>query len=180
MTNIATTGGLVPVARPAGVSTPATAPYWQAAAEGRLLLQRCVTCGSLQHYPRTLCAACWSGALAWQEATGLGTVAAFTVVHQPGHPAWRFAVPYVLALVELDEGPLMTTNVIGVAPEEVWVGQRVRLGTDLDQTGLAGLPPSGPATLLFTPINPTTSHATDDNSQHATGFQPGLQHIEDR
>ncbi|HSF26534.1 MAG TPA: Zn-ribbon domain-containing OB-fold protein [Actinomycetes bacterium] len=135
------------VPRPPMLSTPATAPYWAAAAVGRLLLQRCRSCGRLQHYARTLCAGCWSEDLDWVEAAGTGTVWTLTVAHVPGHPAWAAAAPYVLAIVELDEGPRLLTNVVGVPPQSVAVGQRVRLVRHTDSC-----PEGDPALLQFTPL----------------------------
>lgn len=100
-----------------------TAPYWQAAAEERLLLPRCRSCGRVHHHPRGLCPYCWSADLDWVEAAGTGEVVTFSVVHQPPSPA--FAVPYVLAVVELTEGPRMMTNIIDVDPARVTVGMAV-------------------------------------------------------
>lgn len=133
----------VPVPRPAGVSTPATVPYWQAAAQGRLQVQTCGRCGHVQHYPRTLCSTCWSEDLQLVDAAGTGTVLTYTVVHQPGHPAWRDQVPFVLALVELDEGPRMISNIVDVPVGHVTVGASVHL---------TPAPPSksGPPILVFT------------------------------
>lgn len=134
------------VPRPGAIMTPVTAAYWDAAVDGRLLLQRCGSCGHVQHYPRTLCGACWSPDVTWVDAAGTGAVATFTVVHVPGHPAWAGEVPYVLALVELDEGPRLLTNVVGIPPSAVVVGQRVRLARP------AATPPGdGPALLQFAP-----------------------------
>lgn len=115
------------IKRPGFVSTPLTKTYWDAAEEGELLLQRCVDCTNLQHYPRNICTRCWSEHLDWQPAAGLGRVWTFTVVSIPGHAAWGTEVPYVLAIVELDEGPRLMTNIVGCMPAEVSCGQRVRL-----------------------------------------------------
>lgn len=136
------------VRRPHGVTTPLTDVYWQAAEQGRLLLQRCTACGHLQHYPRTLCSSCWCDDLTWVDASGRGRVATATVVHMPGHPAWQSETPYVLALVELDEGPRLMTNVVGVAPDSVTVGDRVRLAPAPGDPSL-----DGPALLQFTPCD---------------------------
>jgi uncharacterized OB-fold protein len=133
--------------RPAAVTTPLTQHYWDAAAHGRLLVQRCITCGHHQHYPRTLCTACWSDDLTWVEAKGTGHVATLTVVHMPGHPAWQRETPYVLALVELDEGPRLMTNITGTDPENVYVGMPVR-------AHLPGShPDGGPPLVQFTPAH---------------------------
>jgi uncharacterized OB-fold protein len=117
----------VSIARPAIVSVPLTQPFWDAANEGTLLVQRCDRCGHVQHYPRNICVKCWSHELQWVVAAGTGTIWTFTVVNVPGHPAWSAEVPYVLALVELDEGPRLMTNIIGCDPNDVQVGQRVVL-----------------------------------------------------
>lgn len=116
-----------PLGKPGPNPTPTSAPFWRAAADGRLLLQRCADCGACQHYPRELCVACWGDRLDWREAAGTGTVWTFTIAHRPGHPAWEEDVPYVIAIVELDEGPRMLTNVVDCDPQAVEVGMRVRV-----------------------------------------------------
>lgn len=133
-----------PIAKPGFVQTPLTKAYWDAAADGELLLQRCVDCNNLQHYPRSICTSCWSEDLVWQSASGLGRVWTFTVVGIPGHAAWGSEVPYILALVELDEGPRLMTNIVGCDPAGVACGQRVSLrahrGPDDHQTLLQFTP----------------------------------------
>ncbi|GAA1884070.1 hypothetical protein GCM10009715_32970 [Paeniglutamicibacter psychrophenolicus] len=115
------------IAKPGFVSTRLTTPYWRAAEAGKLLLQECLECGHLQHYPRNLCTKCWSQDLQWKEAAGDASIWSFTVVGIPGHPAWGDEIPYILALVELVEGPRLMTNIVGCAPESVHCGQRVQL-----------------------------------------------------
>ena len=111
--------------KPGPTPTPVSQPFWDAVERGRLLLQRCRRCGHHQHYPRALCAGCWSQDIEWTAACGRGRVWTHTAVHRPGHPAWQEDVPYVLALVELAEGPRLMSNVIGVAPGAVQVGMPV-------------------------------------------------------
>lgn len=118
---------LTVVRKPGFVSSPNTEAYWEAAEQGELLLQECRECGHHQHYARNLCTQCWSAELEWKHARGLATIWTFTVVHMPGHPAWQPESPYVLALVEVDEGPRLMTNIVGCPAGEVFVGQRVRL-----------------------------------------------------
>lgn len=105
---------------------PVSAPYWDGLAEGELRLQRCVDCGTAQFYPRALCATC-GGDVEWFTASGDGEVHTFSVVRT--HHAEPFAslVPFVLAIVELAEGPRMMTNLIDCAPEDVRIGLPVRL-----------------------------------------------------
>jgi hypothetical protein len=110
--------------------TPLSAPYWQAAREGRLVLQRCEACGKHQFYPRSICATCASERLAWSDASGRGRVKSFTVIRRAVSPAYEPEVPYVVALIELAEGPTLMSNVVGCAPEAVRIGARVRVRFD--------------------------------------------------
>ena len=91
-------------ARPAPQQSELARPYWEAAAEGRLLLQCCSTCGKLRHYPRLLCDACYSDAVGWKAASGRGTIHSWTVAHHAFHPAFAAELPYALVTVDLDEG----------------------------------------------------------------------------
>jgi hypothetical protein len=102
-----------------------TRPYWEGAGRGELLLQRCRDCGAFQHRPRALCVSCLSDAIEWQRASGRGRVYSFTVTHQNQAPPFRDATPYVLAYVELDEGPRLLSNIVGCAPESVRIGMPV-------------------------------------------------------
>lgn len=104
-----------------------TQPYWDAAAEGRLVVKRCTRCEHPYFYPRAHCPRCWSTDTEWIEASGVGTVYTFTVVRQNDLPPFRDRLPYVVAIVELEEGVRMTTNVEGCAPEDVRCGMRVRV-----------------------------------------------------
>ncbi len=89
----------------------AAVAWWDATREKRLVVQRCDSCARSQHYPRALCVACAGSQLSFVEATGRGTVYSFTVVHRA--PSAEFAPPYVVALVRLDEGPLLLTRIVG-------------------------------------------------------------------
>jgi uncharacterized protein len=91
---------------------------------GELRLQRCSRCRSFQFYPRIMCAACLGQTLDWVPASGLGRVRSFTVVRRAISPAYE--APYVVALVELDEGPTLMSHVVDCAPEAVRVGAPVR------------------------------------------------------
>ncbi|MBY4383808.1 hypothetical protein CH298_02365 [Rhodococcoides fascians] len=113
--------------KPGPVVTELTRTYWAAAEDGTLLIQQCGTCHTYQHYPARMCRTCWSEDIDWVKARGTGTVWTFTVVGIPGHPAWKAESPYILALVELDEGPRLMTNIVGSEPGDVRVGQRVAL-----------------------------------------------------
>lgn len=101
--------------------------YWQAAREHRLEIPRCLDCERHHFYPRELCPHCSSPRLEWSEVSGRGTIYSFTVARRPAGPAFRDEVPYVVALVELEEGPRMLSNVVGADPDSVAIGQPVRV-----------------------------------------------------
>lgn len=116
--------------KPAPVPSPETAEYWAGATRGELLIQRCTTCGRHQFYPRALCTACSSREVEWVRSKGLATVRSFTVVRRPVSDAYAAEVPYVVALVELEEGPTMMTNLIECDPAAVRIGMRVSVRFD--------------------------------------------------
>lgn len=113
-----------PMPAPAPAVNLETKPFWDAAAEGRLVLPRCEACETVIWYPRTLCPACGAAAISWIDAAGTGTVYSFTVVHK-GQGPYRDAAPYVVAYVELDEGPRMMTNIVDCDPAAVRIGMAV-------------------------------------------------------
>ncbi|WP_327729123.1 OB-fold domain-containing protein [Streptomyces sp. NBC_00487] len=88
--------------------------YWDAAAEGRLLLRRCgaAGCGRAHHYPREFCPYCWSEDVRWEEASGRATLYTWSVVHRNDLPPFGERTPYVAAVVDLVEGPRMMTEVV--------------------------------------------------------------------
>ena len=79
-------------------------PFWEAAAQGRLVLQYCAACGKPRHYPRLLCDACYSDAVDWKGASGRGQIHSWTVAHHAFHPAFAAELPYTLVTVDLEEG----------------------------------------------------------------------------
>lgn len=101
--------------RPSPPSTPETAEWWDATRERRLTVQECGACGHRQLYPRAICTRCHDDDLRLLDAAGTGRVESCTVVHRSPDPA-RFAPPYAVALVRLDEGPVLTTNLVGAPP----------------------------------------------------------------
>jgi len=110
--------------------------YWAAAAEGRLLIQRCPSCGARQFYPRLVCATCGAEP-EWEEAAGTGVVHTFTIIRQNGAKPFSDELPYVVAIIELTEGPRMMGNVTGCSPEDVTVGMPVRAYAEKIEDGLA-------------------------------------------
>jgi uncharacterized OB-fold protein len=111
--------------RPVAAADSVTEPWWEATRSSRLVVQRCETCGHRQHYPRALCTACASTSLTFVEAQGTGSVYSYSIVHRSPHPA--FEPPYAVALVRLDEGPLLLSNITGCALEDVRCDMRVRV-----------------------------------------------------
>lgn len=106
---------------------PETQAYWDASREGRLLIKRCAACGKAHHYPRELCPHCHSDRLSWEQSSGKGTVYTYTVARRPAGPAFKADTPYVVALVELAEGPRMMTNLVSVDPSQVKIGLPVKV-----------------------------------------------------
>jgi uncharacterized protein len=104
-----------------------TTPYWDAAREGKLLIKQCRACGKPFFYPRAYCPVCWSPDTEWLEASGRARVYTFTIVYQNDLPPFRDRVPYVVAVVELEEGVRMTANVEGCPPEDVRCDMPVRV-----------------------------------------------------
>lgn len=110
----------------------ATHPFFEACAHGKFLLQRCGTHGHLQYPPGPLCRRCGQPMSQWVESSGLGTVQAFSLVHRAPMPAFNAYLPYMVAVVQLQEGPLVETWLKrdGRTPtaDEVAIGQSVRFG----------------------------------------------------
>jgi uncharacterized OB-fold protein len=101
------------------VPTPETAEYWAGCRRHELVIQRCKDCATYQFYPRALCTACASRSLEWIKASGRGKVRSFTVVRRAVSAEYSSDVPYVVALIELEEGPTMMSNVVGCDAEQV-------------------------------------------------------------
>jgi uncharacterized protein len=111
-----------PIPRPDAVS----APYWEAAARGELVIQECPSCGHRQFYPRAVCTDCGADP-AWMTCSGRGTVHTYTVIRQNHAKPFRDELPYVVAVIELEEGPRMMSNVIGCEVGDVTIGMPVEV-----------------------------------------------------
>ena len=132
-------------ARPLPDPSPLTQPFWAAAKDRELRIQRCHACGTHLFYPRHLCTTCGSADLQWRPVSGRGTVFTFTVARRPTHPGLADRVPYVIAVVELEEGPKLTTNLIGIDPDYVEIGLPVEATfEDVDETTLVQFRPVRP------------------------------------
>ena len=110
---------------PAPVANADSKVYWEAAAREELLLRRCTACGKHHFPPRYLCPKCWSDELEWTKSTGKGAVYSLTVMYRAPMPAFAKRVPYVVALIDLDEGPRMMANILGENALQTQVGDRV-------------------------------------------------------
>ncbi len=123
--------------RPRPTPTPLSQAFWDATARGEFLIQRCRRCETAVFYPRYNCTACGSPELDSAPAAGTGSVYTFTIARRPTHPAFADRVPYVIAVVELDEGPHVTTNIVGCAPEDVRIGMPVEVTYEEPADGIA-------------------------------------------
>jgi uncharacterized protein len=100
--------------------------YWQSAADGQLVVQRCTDCGRYQFYPRALCTAC-TGETEWVAATGRGTLHTFTVIRQNRSEAFAHLSPYAVGIVELEEGVRMMSNIIDCDVEQLHVDMELEV-----------------------------------------------------
>jgi uncharacterized OB-fold protein len=123
--------------KPVPGSDPMSKEYFAAAAEGRFLIQRCPSCGQAQHYPRAVCVRC-GATPEWAEASGRGRVYSFSVIRQAGMPGFAEEVPYVVALVDLEEGPRVMGNITDCDVDHVRIGAPVEayLARVADEVGM--------------------------------------------
>lgn len=112
-------------AKPEPRPTAETRAFWQGCAEGALLFQRCPGCGHVQFPPRPFCVSCRDHAPEWCRSAGAGTVHSYTVVHRAPTPAFKADVPYVIALVDVDEGFRMMVNLRDCPADGLRIGLRV-------------------------------------------------------
>ena len=110
-----------PLPRP----TPLSKPHWDGCKEGKLRVQKCADCASYIFIPAPCCSNCLGENLEWVDSSGQGTLYSYTVVHRPQQPS--FEVPYIVAVVELEEGWHMLSNLKDIAPEEVEIGMSLEV-----------------------------------------------------
>jgi uncharacterized OB-fold protein len=110
------------------------APYFAAAREGRLVVQRCAECALMRFPARELCSGCLSTASTWIQVSGRGEIYSFNVMHQLYHPAFAAEVPYAVVVVKLAEGLKMTSSVVDCPPHDIRIGM--------------------PVTVVFEPVSP--------------------------
>ncbi len=115
------------MAKPVPPSNADTIEFWRGCNAERLLYQRCEGCGHVQFPPRSLCVKCLGRRLVWQESAKRGRIHSFTIVYRPPTPAFKDDVPYVLALVDLEEGFRIMCNLIGCPPDKAAIDLAVRI-----------------------------------------------------
>jgi uncharacterized OB-fold protein len=120
--------------------TPLAEPYWEATRREELVAQRCDPCESFVWYPREACPGCLSADLRWAPLAGAGTIYTFNVMRKPGNPMMGDEVPYVVGLVDLDEGIRMTTNIVGADPGSLRCDQRVAVDWSMELSDGRRLP----------------------------------------
>ena len=123
---------------PAPEPNPETRPFWEAAAQGRLLIKACTSCARPHYYPRSICPLCGSDTTEWVQASGRGTVYSYSVMR-------RVPVPYALAYVRLEEGVTMMTNIVDCDLDVIRIGQRVQVVFKPSE--------GGPPVPMFTPVD---------------------------
>ena len=147
-------------ARPLPDTRNAGAAFWSAAARGVLLVPKCNACDRTFWHPRPRCPHCGSDRVDWVEASGKGTIHTFTVVRQSGDPYFRTQLPYAVAMVELDEGVRLMSNIVDTPIESLAIGMRVEVLFE----------PAASATVV--PAKASPEAEVSRNGQ--AGTQPGI------
>ena len=111
--------------RPRPMNETLSKPFWEATKRHELVLPRCRTCSKIFFYPREQCPNCYSSDLDWTQVSGKGRLYTFTVVHQTAHPAFQPDAPHIYAIVQLNEGPRMPSNLIGCDIEDARIDMAV-------------------------------------------------------
>ena len=109
------------------IPTVETQRYWDACQQEKLLIQQCKECEHVQFYPRLMCTQCSSRDVGWIESRGFAKVLTYTIIHRPILPAYQKEAPYILAVVQLDEGPTMMTNIVNSPLDSVECGLQVKV-----------------------------------------------------
>lgn len=131
-------------AKPKPDITKLNASYWEGTAKGELRVQHCSKCDALFRFTHPRCPECWAGELDWKVAKGTGTLATYSVLHVAPFEAFEGSLPYVLALIDLDEGVRMMANIVECAPADVKIGMKLSVIYE-DRDGVA-LPQFRPVT----------------------------------
>ena len=119
---------MIELGRPLPTLTLDTKEFWEGCRHHSLLIQKCHSCGALRHYPRPMCPKCNSMDYEWVKAGGKGKIYSWIVAVHQVHPALK--TPYIIAIVELEEGVRMNTNIVDCQPEELSLGMPVEVVFD--------------------------------------------------
>ena len=128
---------MTPYAKPRPRIGPDNAPFWEGCRAHRLMLPTCRACGKAHLPPGPVCPFCFSDEIAWQQASGRGRITTWTLVHKAWFPAFKDETPYNVVQVELDEGPRLTSRIIGGADQAIQIGRQVEVvftGVDAELT----------------------------------------------
>lgn len=107
--------------KPLPIITEENRHFWEGCQQGKLLLQQCDQCYQYQFYPRLYCMHCDSDTLHWVETSGHGIIYSYTIVHQNKSPEFVHDTPYNVAIVQLNEGPRLLSNIVDVEATELKV-----------------------------------------------------------
>jgi uncharacterized OB-fold protein len=118
--------------RPVPVPDEISAPFFDGARQGRLMLQYCRTCDHWSFPVRERCPHCFAAGLEWREASGRGSLYTFTVMHQVMNPGFASEVPYNIAQIDLEEGVRMTANIVGIGNDALRVGMPLEVVFEAD------------------------------------------------
>jgi uncharacterized protein len=131
--------------KPLPVINEETQPFWRYCKEHKLRMQKCQNCGHIRYPISFVCPRCSSLEAEWTPLSGKGTVYSFTIYRVPYHPAFKDDIPYVVAIIQLAEGPRMESNIIGCQVEDVRVEMPVTVSFDdvTDQIALPKFRPDG-------------------------------------
>ncbi len=132
-----------PLSRPSVVADERSAPFFDGAANGQLVIQRCDGCQTWLAPVKKMCTECLSEDLSWAPVSGRATVHSFALMHQLYHPAFKGEIPYNVTVVELEEGPRMPTNIVNCANDDIKVGMKVSVV--FEKAGEAMVPKFAPA-----------------------------------
>lgn len=113
--------------KPVPVPNAASQAFWEGCKRHELLIPRCLRCGAYHFFPRFFCVQCMSPDLEWVKTSGRGEIYSFSIVERAGMPAFAAEAPYVLSLVELEEGVRMMSNIVGCPPGKVRIGMKVEV-----------------------------------------------------
>jgi hypothetical protein len=104
-----------------------SAPFWAATRQHRLLIRHCHACGRPHFYPRHYCPHCWSDDCEWRPASGRGRVYSYTVIHHTDVAPFKEMLPYIVALIDLEEGVRLTSSIVEATPDVMHVGMPVEV-----------------------------------------------------